>query len=129
MRVCVFAGRLQTTTTAVVAPQEARDDWKILRALSEVMGETLPYDSLQGVRDRAAELAPNLLTEDELVAPSLSDPLVLGHGLGGTASGVVSGAGASGDALKSTVDNFYMTDVISRSSAVMAKCTAAYSKA
>jgi hypothetical protein len=47
---CNTEGRLQYTKTAVVAPGEARDDWKVLRALSEVMGCTLPYDTLQQVR-------------------------------------------------------------------------------
>ena len=34
-------GRTQYTKTAVVAPGEARDDWKVLRALSEVMGNEI----------------------------------------------------------------------------------------
>lgn len=38
------------TRTAVPAPGEARDDWKILRALSEVLGKALPYDSADEVR-------------------------------------------------------------------------------
>lgn len=40
-------------------PGDARDDWKILRALSEVLGATLPYDSLSEVQARLVEVAPH----------------------------------------------------------------------
>jgi len=53
-------GRAQQTHTAVTAPGLARDDWKIIRALSEVAGLPLPYDSLAGVRKRLTDVAPNL---------------------------------------------------------------------
>ncbi|MRC56956.1 NADH-quinone oxidoreductase subunit G, partial [Bacillus thuringiensis] len=37
-----------------------REDWKIIRALSEIVGQTLPYDNLNEVRRRLAQVAPNL---------------------------------------------------------------------
>ena len=51
---CNTEGRLQHTKTAVAAPGEARDDWKVLRALSEVMGCALPYSTLPEVRTQLA---------------------------------------------------------------------------
>lgn len=38
---------------------QAREDWKIIRALSEVVGKPLPYDSLTEVRARLADVAPH----------------------------------------------------------------------
>ena len=45
-------------------PGQARDDWKILRALSEVAGKTLPYNELADVRDRLHAVAPTLTHYD-----------------------------------------------------------------
>ena len=74
---CNTEGRLQYTKTAVVAPGEARDDWKVLRALSEVMGKPLPYDTLYEVRERIAEIAPNMNTIGERVPCVVSDPFAM----------------------------------------------------
>jgi len=43
-------GRAQRTTLAVNPPGEAREDWTILRALSDVLGCTLPYDRITDLR-------------------------------------------------------------------------------
>jgi len=53
-------GRAQQTVAALTPPGMARVDWKIIRAISEVIGETLPYDTLQQLRARLNEVAPNL---------------------------------------------------------------------
>lgn len=53
-------------------PSGAKSDWEILRALSEECGCALPYDSLEEVRYRIAELAPHLLKYDYI------EPTVLG---------------------------------------------------
>ena len=55
-------GRLQRGTLAVFPPGEAKEDWKILRALSEALGRTVPLDTLGQVRARLGELAPALAT-------------------------------------------------------------------
>jgi NADH dehydrogenase (ubiquinone) Fe-S protein 1 len=121
---CNTEGRLQYTKTAVVAPGEARDDWKVLRALSEVMGCTLPYDTLQQVRERVVEIAPNMATVDERVQSTVSDPFVLGLELTGTTAAAPASEAES--SFGTPIKNFYMTDSISRSSQTMAKCTAAF---
>src|SRR3546814_7778891 len=43
-------GRVQRGERAVFPPGDARDDWTILRALSEVMGHTLPFDTIEELR-------------------------------------------------------------------------------
>ena len=57
-------GRSQSTRRAVSAPGLARDDWKIIRALSEVAGKTLPYNDLSEVRARLGQVAPHLTRYD-----------------------------------------------------------------
>lgn len=53
-------GRAQQTLIAVPPPGYAREDWKIIRALSEVLGINLPYDNLDEIRDRMEQIAPHL---------------------------------------------------------------------
>jgi NADH dehydrogenase/NADH:ubiquinone oxidoreductase subunit G len=43
---------VQRTRRAVGAPGDAREDWKILRALSDVLGVRLPYDTTAQIRER-----------------------------------------------------------------------------
>jgi hypothetical protein len=49
---------------------DSREDWKILRALSEVLGVTLPYDTADAVRARLADVAPSFARVDD-VEPAL----------------------------------------------------------
>lgn len=59
-------GRAQQTLVAVTPPGLAREDWKIIRALSAVLGDPLPYDTLDQVRDRLADVAPHLIKYNHL---------------------------------------------------------------
>lgn len=54
-------GRAQQTLAAITPPGLAREDWKIIRALSEVVGNALPYDNLDELRDRMEDIAPHLV--------------------------------------------------------------------
>src|SRR4051812_11205643 len=45
-------GRVQLANRAAFAPGDAREDWAILRALSDVLGHRLPFDSLNALRQR-----------------------------------------------------------------------------
>lgn len=54
-------GRAQQTLVAVTPPGLAREDWKIIRALSEVVGAKLPYDTLDELRNRMEDIAPHLV--------------------------------------------------------------------
>src|SRR5690606_14680168 len=49
-------GRVQLARMAAFPPGEAREDWTILRALSEALGKSLPYDNLGQVRQRLIEV-------------------------------------------------------------------------
>lgn len=53
-------GRPQQTLAGVSPPGMAREDWKILRALSEVVGTPLGYDNLDELRTRLEDVAPHL---------------------------------------------------------------------
>lgn len=55
--------------TATAAIGDARDDWKVVRALSEVLGAPLPYNSLDDVRRRLADVAPHFGRRDALEPP------------------------------------------------------------
>ncbi len=108
-------GRVQRGFQAVYPPGEAREDWKILRAFSAVIGKTLPYDTIEAVRDRLIQVnwlfgqmnhLPRFASSDH--TGPVGDPSVL-----------------SDSPLASTVQNYYVTDPISRSSPTMAACVEA----
>lgn len=105
-------GRVQQARMAVFPAGEAREDWKILRALSERLGRRLPYDNLGQIRDRLVAVNPLFATKGDVQAAPWRP------------------FGVSGALLEEpfqpAVDNFYMTDPISRASLTMAKCTDAF---
>ncbi|WP_120496055.1 NADH-quinone oxidoreductase subunit NuoG [Kiloniella sp. EL199] len=103
-------GRVQLGRLATFPPGEAREDWTILRALSEQVGDALPYDNLGQLRQRMIEVNPVFAAIDQVSTT----------GLGDIAS---DGAKLSSDPFKSNIENFYMTDPISRSSETMSACT------
>jgi NADH dehydrogenase (ubiquinone) Fe-S protein 1 len=109
-------GRVQRAKRAKAPIGDAREDWAIVRALSEVCGKPLAYDSLDGVRARMAEVSPTLVTEGVHDCPLTN--LALDQ-----ATTVKDKMTPSPFAR--AVDNFYMTNAINRSSVTMAKCTAA----
>lgn len=102
-------GRPQLARLATFPPGEAREDWKILRALSEQLGHKLPYDSLTQLRQRLVEVNP-IFSKIGSVVPAAWAPF-------GTAGALDSAP------IVSPVANFYMTDPISRASVTMARCT------
>ncbi|CAM8934990.1 hypothetical protein QQ045_012611 [Rhodiola kirilowii] len=104
----------QVTVPAVPTVGDARDDWKILRALSEVAGITLPYDSLESIRSRIKTVAPNLLHVDEREPPAFSTVSLRPQ----------SNEKMSPTPFGTAVENFYMTDSITRASKIMAQCSA-----
>ena len=105
-------GRAQRGRRAVFPPGDARDDWKVLRALSEALGKTLAFDTLGELRARMAEIAPPLGTLD-VVEPA-----------------PWTGFGAPGnldsEPFRIAMRNFYMTDPVSRASPTMAACSGAF---
>lgn len=65
-------GRAQRTYPAVGPPGDARQDWAVLRAISEVSGLQLPYDDVEGLRRRVREIAPGLLELGDVQAAEFS---------------------------------------------------------
>ncbi|XP_077530855.1 NADH-ubiquinone oxidoreductase 75 kDa subunit, mitochondrial-like [Haemaphysalis longicornis] len=112
-------GRAQQTLPAVNPPGLAREDWKVVRALSEVLGAPLPYDSLSEVRGRMNELAPHLTRYGER-----QEPGPIPDDDAAAKSAELSAQEPLRPQLLSLRD-FYMTDAISRASPTMAKCVQA----
>jgi NADH-quinone oxidoreductase subunit G len=106
-------GRVQIGGRASFPPGEAREDWAIIRALSEVLGRKLPYDSLPALRQALFKVAPHLMRVDQIAAGNPADIKTL------------AGKGGSVDKapFKSPVEDFYLTNPIARASAVMAECS------
>ena len=103
-------GRVQSTRRAVFPPGDAREDWTIVRALSEVLGKTLPYDSHGAVRKALMEAYPAFAAID---TPLVAKPAKFGT------------EGAVSDApFGVAIENFYQTCAISRASDTMAACVA-----
>ncbi|TVY81860.1 NADH-ubiquinone oxidoreductase 78 kDa subunit [Lachnellula suecica] len=112
-------GRVQMTRAAVSLPGAARTDWKIIRAVSEFLGAALPYDDVAALRDRMTEISPALASYDVV------EPVALRQLSKVQLVDQNKGSKASGAPLRHVVENFYFTDVISRSSPTMARCSAA----
>ncbi|MDR6634134.1 NADH-quinone oxidoreductase subunit G [Phyllobacterium sp. 1468] len=107
-------GRVQMTNRAGFAPGNAKEDWAILRALSDVLGKKLPFDSLAALRSVLYAEYPHLAMIDHIVAGDPADVKKLAN-----ASGPVEKT-----AFVSPVKDFYLTNPIARASAVMAECSA-----
>lgn len=101
-------GRVQKTLIALAPPGDAKEDWKILRALSDRVQNPLPYNTLEEVQSRMSQANPIFATWD-IVEPAPWGPF-----------------GKKGKLLKEHWDaesfHFYMRDVISRNSKTMALC-------
>ena len=49
-------------------PKISKEDWRIVRALSEELAMPLPYDNEEQLRARIAQIAPHLLKLDHVEA-------------------------------------------------------------
>lgn len=113
-------GRAQQTKIAVTPPMLAREDWKIIRALSEMSGNALPYDKLQEVRDRLCQVSPNLV---QYGAAEDANYFKQAQELAQSISGKVLDKPLTPSLLN--LKDFYMTNSIGRASSTMAKCVKA----
>ena len=102
-------GRAQSGRRAVFPPGEAREDWKILRALSGNLGRPLPFDTLRELRCRMWEAHP-VLAESDLVSRAPWGEF----GKGGPVDPAP---------FIYPIEDFYRTDPISRASETMARCS------
>ena len=106
-------GRVQMAGRASFPPGDAREDWAILRALSDVLGRRLPYDSLAQLRQALFKAHLHLQRIDQITAGDSGEVRALAS-LGGTPEKAPFGQ---------AVEDFYLTNPIARASAVMAECS------
>jgi NADH-quinone oxidoreductase subunit G len=111
-----FEGRVQQAERAAFPPGEAKEDWTILRALSEVLGVKLPYDN-------RAQLLKALVADKSHFADLMVTPV---HA--DTAAATWEGIGTAGrlegtQALGHAITDYYLTNPIARASETMAKCS------
>ncbi|MGQ4273040.1 NADH-quinone oxidoreductase subunit NuoG [Terrihabitans sp. B22-R8] len=109
-------GRVQMGTRAVFPPGEAREDWAILRALSEVVGAKLPYDNLGALRAALYSAHPHFAAIDAIAPGDVA-------GLQGLLDGPIPAA-IAGSQFGSSSQSFYFSNPIARASALMAECAA-----
>ena len=111
-------GRVQRGFRALFPPGDAREDWRIVRAFSEFAGHTLPYDDLDGVRARM-----------EQVNPVFARAGLPRFGASDRTGPQVAGAFLSDAPIMPAIEDYYQTNVISRSSRTMAECSRTYAPA
>ncbi|THK39905.1 NADH-quinone oxidoreductase subunit G [Ensifer sp. MPMI2T] len=107
-------GRVQLGSRAGFAPGDAREDWAIIRALSDVLGRKLPFDSLGELRAKLYAAHPHFAEIDAIAAGNSDEIAALAQKAGEMAK----------SAFASPVKDFYLTNPIARASAVMAECSA-----
>ena len=102
-------GRVQRGERAVFPPGDAREDWAIFRALSDVLGKRLPFDSLDALRAEMAKAVPALGVE------GLADYVWSEPSLPSDVRGKIADY---------PIKDFYLTNAICRASETMQKCSA-----
>ncbi|MDB5317067.1 MAG: NADH-quinone oxidoreductase subunit [Rhodospirillales bacterium] len=108
-------GRAQRAFRAIHPPGEAREDWRILRAYSEGVGKTLPYDTIDAVRAALAAAAPCFGAIDMLAAPGCTDT-----------AGPMAEVPLGEAAFIYPLTSYHLADQIARASDVMAECASIY---
>jgi NADH-quinone oxidoreductase subunit G len=102
-------GRVQRGERAVFPPGDAREDWAIFRALSDVLGKRLPFDSLEALRAEMAKAVPALGVEG-LADYGWSEPTLP--------------SAVNGKITDYPIKDFYLTNAICRASETMQRCSA-----
>ena len=105
-------GRAQGAWAACKPPGEAREDWAILRALSEALGRTLPVNTLADVRRLLADASPVFAAPDAITRSEW-------QGFGTTGS-------ITERPFAVPITNFYLTNAVCRASVTMAQCVEAF---
>jgi NADH-quinone oxidoreductase subunit G len=108
-------GRPQMTARAVFPPGEAREDWKIIRALSGVLGQALPFNSAAELRAKMFAVAPHLAMLDQILPPdsaAIEQLAALSEGKAGR------------ERFGEAITDFYLTNPIARASEIMASLSA-----
>jgi NADH-quinone oxidoreductase subunit G len=107
-------GRVQVAERSVFPPGDAREDWTIIRALSERLDAKLPFDSLRELRTNLYRQHPHFGAQDAIAAGQVADIEALAkeeHSLEDAPFGVA-------------VEDFYQTNPLARASSTMAELSA-----
>jgi NADH-quinone oxidoreductase subunit G len=107
-------GRVQLAERANFAPGEAREDWAIWRALSDLLGVRLPWDSLTQLRAALYAAYPGFAAVDEIAPAGFAEVQAL----------AAKGGAVDAQPFRPVIDDFYLTNPIARASRVMAECSA-----
>jgi NADH-quinone oxidoreductase subunit G len=107
-------GRVQLAERANFAPGEAREDWAVWRALSDILGVKLPWDSLTQLRGKLYAEFPRFAAIDAVEPADAAEVAALAK-RGGTAGSAP---------FASAITDFYLTNPIARASRTMAECSA-----
>ncbi|MFP4312812.1 MAG: NADH-quinone oxidoreductase subunit NuoG [Alphaproteobacteria bacterium] len=107
-------GRIQQARQAVFPVGEAREDWKIIRALSQALEKPLPYNTLQQLRAHINKNWKRLEKIDELTPAKW---------------GAFGEKGKIGkEPFKNPVSHYYLTNPIARASKTMRECQSSFGK-
>ena len=101
-------GRPQLANQATFPPGQAREDWKILRAFSEIIGKKLPFDDIVSLRNKLFDEVPHLRDLDSIKKPKWSK--------------FGKNSKIENFEINSIINEFHMTCPISRASETMAAC-------
>jgi NADH-quinone oxidoreductase subunit G len=110
-------GRVQYAQRAIFPLGEAREDWAIIRALSEYLDAKLPFDNFLQLREQLFKLYPHFARRDRIEKATMD--LTLLAKLGGA---------YVKQPFKSAITDFYLTNPIARASNTMAECSRLHAK-
>lgn len=106
-------GRVQLSNRAIFPPGFAKEDWAIIRALSEFLGKPLPYTSLMELREQLFSDFPLLKNLDQPIKADKQDIYQLAQ----------QASVLPQFELEAYVRDFYFTNAIARASTTMAECS------
>ena len=111
-------GRVQAGRRALFPPGDAREDWTILRKLSDVLGHCLPYDDLFSLRQSIISRAPHFGERDQLMPLSATEmPQFL------QSDKPLQDKAFLDIPFTSPIKDFHLSNPIARASALMAQCS------
>lgn len=108
-------GRAQRGRLAIHPPGEAKEDWRIIRAFSEGVGKTLPYNDTAAIRARLAEASPVFARIGEVARGGCAD-----------VAGPPATSAPTDAPFVLPIPVYHQADVVSRASDTMAKCAEVY---
>ena len=111
-------GRIQAGRRALFPPGDAREDWTILRKLSDVLGHRLPYDNSFALRQSIIARAPHFAERDQLISLSEEEMPQFIH-----SDDPLHAEACLDTPFASPIRDFYLSNPIARSSALMAQCS------